>query len=60
MDMGKVSEVGNPYELLVKNVGDNEITNEEGEFAKLVCNTGKQNSKEILNIAKYAYYENKK
>eukprot|EP00330_Aristerostoma_sp_ATCC50986_P002789 CAMPEP_0114581648 /NCGR_PEP_ID=MMETSP0125-20121206/5733_1 /TAXON_ID=485358 ORGANISM="Aristerostoma sp., Strain ATCC 50986" /NCGR_SAMPLE_ID=MMETSP0125 /ASSEMBLY_ACC=CAM_ASM_000245 /LENGTH=86 /DNA_ID=CAMNT_0001774019 /DNA_START=3647 /DNA_END=3910 /DNA_ORIENTATION=- len=55
MNEGKAAEFDNPYKLLVKNVGDDTITNEDGFFAKYVLQTGTKTSQMIFDTAKEAY-----
>lgn len=50
MDNGIVAECDSPYLLLVKNIGDKEITS-SSIFAQMVKNTGKDNALNILEIA---------
>ncbi|EDK31969.2 ABC transporter C family protein (macronuclear) [Tetrahymena thermophila SB210] len=56
MDQGVVAEFDEPYKLLVKQIGDLEITS-ESIFAQMVQNTGYENSQAILKIAQQKYYE---
>lgn len=51
MDQGKGREFDHPYKLLVKNVGDEEITN-DGYFAQMVKATGKDSADSLFQIAK--------
>jgi len=53
-------EFDEPYKLLVKNIGDQELTNREGHFSIMVQNTGPISSKQIFEIAKNAYFEKHK
>jgi len=48
---GTVVEYDNPYRLLVSDIGDQEITNVEGYFARMVLNSGEKTAKEIFEIA---------
>ena len=57
LDKGQIKEFDEPYKLLVKNVGDDRITNVEGLFAQMVKNTGPIAEKDIFQIAKETYYE---
>jgi ATP-binding cassette subfamily C (CFTR/MRP) protein 4 len=52
LDKGKKVEFDRPYKLLVKNIGDETITNEQGHFASMVLNTGAKTAQEIFNVAK--------
>ncbi|EAS01881.2 ABC transporter C family protein (macronuclear) [Tetrahymena thermophila SB210] len=56
MDQGVVSECDEPYKLLVKTIGDSDITS-DSIFAQMVKNTGKDNSLNILKIAQKRYSE---
>jgi len=40
MSAGKAGEFEHPYKLLVKELGDDTITNQEGMFAQMVLATG--------------------
>mgnify|MGYP002623134508 CR=1 FL=1 len=55
LDKGMKVEFDSPYKLLVKNIGDEEITNTQGYFASMVLNTGPKASKIIFNICKDKY-----
>ncbi|RYZ80791.1 MAG: hypothetical protein EOO68_36805 [Moraxellaceae bacterium] len=55
LDKGQIKEFDEPYKLLVKNVGDEEITNEAGHFTSMVRNTGPITSKHIFEVTKEAY-----
>jgi len=57
LDKGQIKEFDEPYKLLVKNVGDTEITNEEGNFTSMVKNTGPITSKHIFEVTRRCYYE---
>jgi len=57
LDKGQIKEFDEPYKLLVKNVGDEEITNHEGHFTSMVKNTGPITSKHIFEVTKEAYYQ---
>ena len=56
LSKGKKVEFDEPYKLLVKNIGDEELTNSEGHFAIMVQNTGPISSKQIFDIAKESYF----
>jgi len=60
LDKGKMMEYDHPYKLLVKKEGDTRITNEEGEFAKMVLRNGDKVAREIFNRAYNTYYKSKK
>mmetsp|Transcript_78241 Transcript_78241/g.91381 ORF Transcript_78241/g.91381 Transcript_78241/m.91381 type:complete len:587 (-) Transcript_78241:119-1879(-) len=59
MDKGRVVEIDHPYLLLVKEIGDREITNTEGIFASMVMNTGSKHAHVIFDIARRSYYRKK-
>lgn len=48
MKEGRGEEFDHPYKLLVKNVGDEEITKEDGYFAKMVLSTGVDTAKSLF------------
>jgi len=48
MHNGRLVECGNPYEILVKNIGDQEITNKDGKFAQMVIQQGEALAKDIF------------
>jgi len=56
LDKGRKVEFDAPYKLLVKNIGDESITNTQGHFASMVLNTGPKTSQQILRVAKEKYY----
>ena len=56
LDKGRKVEFDEPYKLLVKEIGDEIITNENGHFASMVLNTGPKTSQQILNVARKKYY----
>ena len=56
MAAGRAVEFDHPYKLLVKNIGDEMITNTESHFAHMVLQTGKIASQNILNIARSNYF----
>ena len=58
MDKGRVAEYDTPYELLVKEIGDYEITKENGVFAEMVKSTGQNMSRRIFEIAREKYLPN--
>ena len=60
LSKGRRVEFDEPYKLLVKNIGDQELTNREGHFSIMVQNTGPISSKQIFEIAKNAYFEKHK
>ena len=57
LSKGRKVEFDEPYKLLVKNIGDQELTNKEGHFSIMVQNTGPISSKQIFEIAKDTYFE---
>jgi len=57
LSKGRKVQFDEPYKLLVKNIGDEEFTNQEGHFSVMVQNTGPISSKQIFEIAKNAYFE---
>ena len=60
LDRGRRIEFDEPYKLLVKNIGDTELTNTEGHFSIMVQNTGPISSKKIFEIAREAHFGKKK
>ena len=60
LDRGRRVEFDEPYKLLVKNIGDTELTNTEGHFSIMVQNAGPISSKKIFEIAREAYFEKDK
>jgi len=60
LDKGQIKEFDEPYKLLVRNIGDNELTNDEGHFASMVKNTGPITSKHIFEVTKKAFEERQK
>ncbi|EGR33083.1 hypothetical protein IMG5_062050 [Ichthyophthirius multifiliis] len=60
LDNGLVSEIGNPFKLLVWNDIDETITNTNSSFAQMVLHTGEKNSQEIFKLAKESYFQNNK
>jgi len=60
LSKGRKVEFDEPYKLLVKNIGDDYLTNTEGHFSIMVQNTGPISAKEIFKIAKNAYFEKHK
>ncbi len=57
LDKGKKVEFDAPYRLLVKEIGDDRITNENGHFASMVLNTGERASQLIFDIARRKYLD---
>lgn len=51
MNAGRSEEYNHPYLLLVKNDGDDKITNTDGYFAKMIQATGVETSKSLFKIA---------
>jgi len=60
LDRGRRVEFDEPYKLLVKNIGDKELTNPEGYFSIMVQNTGPISSKKIFSITREAYFKRHK
>ena len=65
MSEGRSIEFDHPYRLMVKTVGDSEITRVDGHFAKMVLATGAETAHSLFEIAhsnylktekKYAYF----
>lgn len=50
MNNGQGVEFDHPYNLLVENIGDTEITN-DGYFAKMVKATGEETASSLFKIA---------
>ena len=57
LDRGCKVEFDEPYKMLVKNIGDTQLTNMDGHFSVMVQNTGPISSKKIFEIAREAYFE---
>jgi len=57
LDRGRRVEFDEPYRLLVKNIGDKELTNPDGYFSIMVQNTGPISSKKIFSITREAYFK---
>jgi len=55
LDKGQKVEFDAPYKLLVKELGDDKITNTDGHFASMVLQTGAKASKQIYEKAKRSY-----
>ena len=55
MEHGKGLEYDHPYKLMVKNIGDQFVTNEDGYFSKMVLACGKQTAQSLFDIAKDKY-----
>ena len=60
LDKGRMLEYDHPYKLLVKKEGDTRITNEDGEFTKMVQRNGERVAREIFNRAYSAFYGKEK
>jgi len=54
---GHKVEFDEPYRLLVKEIGDVEITNKEGAFASSVKSLGAELSGQFLKLCMKHYYE---
>ena len=52
MREGRGEEFDHPYHLLVNNIGDEEITKEDGYFARMLLSTGEETAKSLFQIAK--------
>jgi len=52
MSDGLGEEYDHPFKLLTQSDDDEEITNREGYFAKMVLATGKESAKQLFDIAK--------
>lgn len=57
MSEGRGEEFDHPYKLLVKNIGDEQITKEDGYLAKMVLSTGEDTAKSLFEIAKQNYFD---
>jgi len=57
LSKGRKVEFDEPYKLLVKTIGDHEMTNTGGHFSIMVQNTGPISSKLIFEIARNSYFE---
>ena len=57
MSQGRVAEYDLPYRLLVKKLGDKEITNVNGHFAQMVLQTGPMASRGIFKKTLVKYQE---
>jgi ATP-binding cassette, subfamily C (CFTR/MRP), member 4 len=57
LDKGICVEFDEPYKLLVRHIGDTEITNPDGNFASMVLNTGSRNSHYIFEICRSSYFK---
>ena len=55
MSNGEAEEFDHPYKLLVNEVGDAEITNEDGYFARMLKATGESTSMSLFEIAKQKF-----
>jgi ATP-binding cassette subfamily C (CFTR/MRP) protein 4 len=51
MTAGSAGEFGHPYRLLVKEIGDDTITNVDGLFAQMVLSTGLETAQALFDIA---------
>jgi len=54
---GERIEFDEPYRLLVKEIGDKEITNREGAFASLVTSLGSELSSHLIKLCMKHYYK---
>ena len=55
LSQGQLVEFGVPFELLVRDVNDTEITRKQGHFAQMVLNGGSQNAKIIFETCRNHY-----
>ena len=55
MNDGFAEEFDHPYNLLVKNEGDETITNRDGYFAKMLLASGEETALSLFKIAKSKY-----
>jgi len=55
MNNGEAEEFDHPYKLLVNDLGDAEITNQDGYFANMLKATGDSTSKSLFEIAKQKF-----
>lgn len=51
MTAGSAGEFDHPYRLLVKEIGDDTITNVDGLFAQMVLSTGLETAQALFDIA---------
>lgn len=56
MSAGQAGEFDHPYRLLVKNLGDETITNQTGMFAQMVLATGLETAQSLFDITRQQYY----
>lgn len=57
LNAGEIIEYKHPYLLLVKDPNDNGISNEDGEFASMILETGEESSRALFTKAKSAYQD---
>lgn len=57
MDQGTAAEYNHPFQLLVKDVSDTEITS-DGIFAQMVKATGEESSRSLFQIARQKFNRN--
>ena len=57
LDQGSIAEFDAPYRLLVRQLGDESITNKFGNFASMVLHTGEKASQTIFRKAKKHFYK---
>ena len=55
MDNGQAIEFDHPFNLLANDEQDEEITNKEGYFAKMLQATGEETAKTLFSIAKQKF-----
>ena len=51
MNNARCEEFDHPYKLLVSNIGDQNITNHQGYFSKMIVATGESTSNSLFKIA---------
>ena len=56
MNNGEGEEFDHPYKLLVKDTEDQEITNKDGYFARMLRATGEDTAKSLFQIAYNKYH----
>ena len=57
LDKGTIAEFDAPYRLLVRQLGDDSITNKFGNFASMVEHTGPKAAQNIFSKAKKKFYK---
>lgn len=59
MSKGACAEYDHPFRLLVENEDDTSITKKSGHFAEMVAATGPAAAKELFEIARNKYLQNR-